>query len=122
MPDTSWCRAGGSRGYVTTRVMSWDCLWKGSDMTLTVVPGREFESSVPKRFRWLWSPDDPLYLRAALFHDVALENGARVFEADMLWATVAITDKAPIWRTLVAYGGMLSRRIGQWVLHIGRDQ
>lgn len=114
MPDVSWCIKGGARGYVTTRAMSWDLLWKGSGKTLSVAPGREFESSVPKGLRWFWSPDDPCYLRAALFHDVALESGARAFEADMLWATVAITDEAPIWRTALAYSAMLGRRIWLW--------
>lgn len=114
VPDISWCRKGGARGYVTMRPMSWDLLWKGSPYSLLVNPGREFESSVPKRLHWLWSPDDPFYLRAALFHDVALENGARVFEADMLWATVAITDDAPLWRTIIAYVLMILRRIWHW--------
>lgn len=116
MPDTSWCKQGGSRGYVTTQAMCWDLLWKGSPHTLTVDPGREFESSVPRRLHWLWSPDDPLYLRAALFHDVALERGARVFEADMLWATVAVSDGAPIWRTAIAYCLMLCRRSWHWLI------
>lgn len=116
MPDTSWCIKGSSRGYVTTRTMSWDLLWKGSPHTLRVFAGREFESSVPKRLQWLWSPDDPHYLRAALFHDVALESGARVFEADMLWAAVAISDGAPIWRTTLAYIAMMGRRSGHWLI------
>lgn len=113
-PDTSWCQKGGARGYVTTRRITWHLLWKGSPFAFLVEPGREFESSVPRRLQWAWSPDDPFYLRAALFHDTALESGARVFEADMLWATVALSDGAPVWRTAIAYSLMLARRVWHW--------
>nr|WP_255596821.1 DUF1353 domain-containing protein [Cognatishimia sp. MH4019] len=97
--------------------MRWDLLWKGSPHTVVVESGREFESSVPRLARWVWSPDDPFYLRAALFHDVAIESGARHFEADMLWATIAISDGAPILRTAMAYLGMLVRRSWLWLVH-----
>jgi len=120
-PDTSWCEKGGTRGYFTVRPMTWDLLWKGSPYKLTAEPGREFESSVPERLTWLWSPDDPFYLEAALWHDIALESGARVFEADMLWATVALSRGASIWRTVAAYTAMLGRRIWQWLSRVAHQ-
>ena len=110
-----WCRKGGSRGYVTTQTVSWNLMWKGSPFVLEIPPGREFESSVPRGLHWLWSPDDPFFLKAALIHDVLIESGARGFEADSQWRAAALSDQAPALRTGVAYCAMLLRRFGQWV-------
>ena len=87
---------------------------KESPYVLDIPPGREFESSVPRSLQWLWSPDDPYFLKAALLHDVLLESGARDFEADSQWRAAAFGEKAPAVRTGFAYLGMLIRRFGQW--------
>jgi len=112
-PDISWCAKGGSRGYVTTRAVSWNLMWKDSPFILTIQPGREFESSVPRLLKWVWSPDDPHYLKAALIHDVLLESGSRPFEADSQWRAAALSENAPPLRTGVAFTGMLLRRLCQ---------
>lgn len=114
LPDVSWCRKGGARGDVTTQTVSWHLMWKGSPYVLDIPPGRAFESAVPRSLHWLWSPDDPFYLKAALIHDVLLESGARGFEADSQWRAAALSNKAPALRAGVAYFGMLMRRFGQW--------
>ena len=126
MPDVSWCEKGGARGYVATRPMAWDLLWKGSPHTLRVPTGREFEISSPTiRWRgralrwfqpchWIVHPDDERFLKPSLFHDVALEHGARYLEADMLWLTIALSNGAPRWRACLAYAGMV-------VLHWGKE-
>lgn len=111
----AWCRKGGSRGYVTVAAVEWNLMWKGSPYVLAVPPGREFESSVPRVLQWLWSPDDPDFLKAALIHDVLLESGARGFEADSQWRAVALSEHAPTLRTGVAYLGMILRRFLQWI-------
>ncbi|MGH1579085.1 DUF1353 domain-containing protein [Planktotalea sp.] len=115
MPDVSWCCKGGARGYVTVRTVYWSLMWKGSPFLLTILPGREFESSVPCVLQWLWSPDDPFYLKAALIHDVLLESGSRTFEADGQWRAAAISEKAPPFKTGIAYAGMILRRYWQWL-------
>ncbi len=114
-PDVSWCRKGGARGYVSTKTVTWHLMWKGSPYILTIPPGREFESSVPRSLQWLWSCDDPYFLKAALIHDVLLENGARGFEADSQWRAAALSEQAPAIRTGVAYFGMINRRFWQWI-------
>lgn len=114
LPDVSWCRKGGARGYVTTRTVCWNLMWKGSPYVLHIPAGREFESSVPRILQWLWSPDDPFFLKAALIHDALLESGARGFEADSQWRAAALSEEAPAVRTGVAYFGMIIRRFGQW--------
>ncbi|MDV7271412.1 DUF1353 domain-containing protein [Thioclava sp. A2] len=96
--------------------MSWNLMWKGSPFVLDIPAGREFESSVPRSLRWIWSPDDPYFLRAALIHDVLLESGARGFEADSQWRAAALANHAPPFRTGVAYAGMIMRRYLQWVI------
>ena len=114
MTDTAWCEKGGERGYVTTRAVTWNLIWKGSPLLLTLPPGSELESSVPYSLRWLWSPDDPFYLKAALIHDVLLESGSRPFEADGQWRAAALSEKAPAFRTGIAFAGMIIRRYAQW--------
>ena len=115
MDGPAWCIKGGARGYVTTRVVTWNLMWKSSPFILTIPAGREFESSVPRSLQWLWSPDDPFYLKAALIHDVLLESGSRPFEADSQWRAAALSEKAPAFRTGVAFAGMTFRRYAQWV-------
>ena len=114
MPDVSWCEKGGARGYVTMQAVTWNLMWKDSPFALTIPPGRAFESSVPRILQWLWSPDDPFYLKAALIHDVLLESGARPFEADSQWRAVALSENAPAFRTAIAFAGMIFRRYTQW--------
>lgn len=115
MPDVSWCRKGGSRGYITTQTVTWHLMWKDSPYVLRIAPGREFESSVPRSLQWLWSPDDPYFLKAALIHDVLLESGARGFEADSQWRAAALNDNANAFKTGVAYFAMIIRRFAQWI-------
>lgn len=119
MPDTSWCRKGGSRGYVTTREVTWNLMWKNSPHIHRIPPGREFESSVPRLLRCLWSLDDPFYLKAALVHDTLLEAGARPFEADSQWRAAALSVGAPAFRTGIAFAAMILRRFGQWATGTG---
>jgi hypothetical protein len=116
MPDVSWCKKGGLRGYVTTRVVAWSLMWKGSPYILTIPVGREFESSVPRSLQWLWSPDDPYYLKAALIHDVLLESGSRWIEADSQWFAAALSERAPRIKTALAWTGMILRRLIQWLI------
>lgn len=117
MSDTpNWCCKGGSRGYVTTNTVTWDLMWKGSPFQLTILPGREFESSVPRLLRWAWSPDDPHFLKAALIHDTLLESGSRGFEADSQWRAAALAAGAPAFKTALAFTGMFMRRSLQWMI------
>ncbi len=116
MPDTSWCKKGGSRGYVTTRPVHWNLMWKGSPFVLKIPAGREFESSVPRTLQWLWSPDDPHYLKAAVIHDVLLESGSRWVEADSQWFAAALSEQAPRLKTAIAWSCMVFRRTALWLL------
>ncbi|PIE13834.1 MAG: hypothetical protein CSA70_03715 [Rhodobacterales bacterium] len=116
MPDVSWCEKGGARGYVTTRAVFWSLMWKGSPYVLEIPPGREFESSVPRALRWVWSPDDPQYLKAALIHDTLLESGSRWIEADSQWFAAALSEDAPRVKTALAWSAMILRRLFLWCL------
>ncbi|MGR3435278.1 MAG: DUF1353 domain-containing protein [Shimia sp.] len=89
-------------------------MYKGSPFVLTIPVGREFESSVPRALQWLWSPDDPYYLKAALIHDHLLEQGSRYIEADSQWFAAALSVGAPPVRTAIAYALMLARRALRW--------
>ena len=114
-PDISWCRKGGSRGYVTTRNLDWWIGKKDSGWLLTVPAGREFESSVPRVLHWVFSPDDPFFLKAAAIHDMLLEEGYRTAFADSQWFEAALSVHAPKVRTRLAYSAMRARRFWKWV-------
>lgn len=116
MPDVSWCKKGGARGYVTTRPLIWWIGKKESGWLLIVPAGREFESSVPRGLRWLFSPDDPFFLKSACIHDTLLEEGYRVAFADSQWFEAALSENAPPLRTWLAYRGMRLRRFWLWAL------
>lgn len=110
MTDVSWCKKGGSRGYITVSEVTWSIGVKNGPHVITIPEGREFESSVPLILQTLWSPDDPYFLKAALIHDHLLEGGWRRQSADAQWYEVALSVHAPIWKTRIAYMGMVVRR------------
>ncbi|UWR55989.1 DUF1353 domain-containing protein [Phaeobacter inhibens] len=116
--DTEWYRRGGTRGYVTTRDLTWSIGKKDSGWLLTIPAGREFESSVPAWLHWLFPPDDPYFLKSAVIHDTLLEEGYRVAFADSQWFEAALSEHAPALRTWAAYGAMRARRFWKWALHI----
>lgn len=114
-PDVSWCRNGGSRGYVTVQSIEWWIGKKESGWLFIVPIGTEFESSVPWWLKWLFSPDDPFFLKAAAIHDTLLEDGYRQAFADSQWFEAALSVHAPGLRARGAYAVMRARRLIQWV-------
>lgn len=109
MQDLTWCRKGGSRGYVVTRDIAWRIGSPDSGWVFRVAAGREFESSVPRRLHWLFPPDDPNFLKAAAVHDALLEVGHRRAFADSQWVEVALSVGAPRRRAIAAYAAMVLR-------------
>lgn len=103
---STWCKRHGA-GYITTRPISWDIGKQGSDFTLIIEPGFEFESSVPWALRWILNPHDPLYLLAACVHDHLLEAGFRPFFAAAEWYDAALSAKAPRLKSLSAALGVV---------------
>jgi len=120
MANTGWCRKGGARDYTTTMDMHWDIGKRGSGWVLRIPAGREFESSVPRCLCWVFSPDDPHFLKAALIHDTLLERGYRHAFADSQWFEAALSEHAPIMRAWAAYTAMRLRRFAIWSLARGR--
>ena len=118
--QSSWCVRGGLRRHVTTRPVRWWIGKKNSGWLLEIPAGRPFESSVPRALWWLFSPDDPYFLKAALIHDVLLEDGYRHAFADSQWFEAALSEHAPTLRTWAAYSAMRLRRFCQWAA--GREQ
>ena len=106
---------GGSRGWVTTRDITWHIGKKQSGWMLIVPAGREFESSVPWWLTWLLSRDDPRLLLAAVVHDDLLESGHRAFFAAGEWYDAALKGGAGRWfalpaATLIAVRGAILHR------------
>lgn len=116
MPGVLWYAKGGARGYVTTRPLEWWIGKKESGWKLTVPQGREFESSVPRWLHWLFSPDDPLFLKSACIHDTLLEEGFMQAFADSQWFEAAMSEHAPPLRVWLAYSAMRGRRFVLWSL------
>ncbi len=119
IPDISWCKKGGSRGWITIETVEWDIGKNKSGWVFSIPPGREFESSVPPLLRWVFDPDDPFFLKSALIHDTLLELGFRRAFADSQWFEAALSVHAHPLRTWLAYSGMRLRRFIRWIL--GKD-
>jgi len=62
-------------GYITTKPLGWEVGRKGSGLWLVVPPHYPFDVSVPRALRWLFSPHNPRFLKAAALHDFALVDG-----------------------------------------------
>lgn len=114
MPNLYWVEKGGSRGYVVKKTIVWSVGKKHSGMNFIVQRGFEFESSVPRALHWLFSPDDPYFLKAAAIHDCMLEEGYRRAFADSQWFEAALSEGAPPLRARLAYAGMRARRFALW--------
>ena len=114
-PDTSWCRRGGSRGYVVVKPIVWHLGKKNSGFAITIPVGREFESSVPKLLRRIWSAHDPFFLKAAAIHDYLLEEGFFPDTADSEWLQAGLSENSPRLKTEVARTGMRMRRLFHWI-------
>ena len=69
-----WAERQG-RGYITVKFVRWEIGAIGSGLWLNVPPGFSFDVSVPRALRWLFSPHNPQYLKAAALHDYALSLG-----------------------------------------------
>lgn len=89
--------------YYLTSDLKWEVGKKHSGLTITIEESFEFESSVPKWLRWLWSPDDPYFLKAAAIHDWLLENGYRPAFAAGEWHDAAKSVHAPKIRRLFGF-------------------
>lgn len=114
MQRPDWCVPGQKRAYRTTQPVVWRIGHPQSNWLLEVPLGFEFESSVPKALRLIWSPDDPQYLLSAAVHDFLLETGHRKDFADSQWFEAALSVGAPRIKTEIARTGMRFRRFGQW--------
>lgn len=113
LPDISWCKKGGSRGWVTTRPVIWRIGKKDSEWKLEIPAGREFESSVPWYLMWAQNPDDPYFLLSACVHDVLLETGNKTDFADSQWLEAAMKVGAERRRRNIISFFMKIRRIKQ---------
>ena len=94
-PDISWCKQGGSRGWIVVKQVNWEIGKKGSDWDFHVEVGREFESSVPWFLKWVLDPNDPYFLKAAAIHDKLIEEGYRRPFCDAEWLDATRSVKAP---------------------------
>jgi hypothetical protein len=104
---SDWCVPVGGIDYRVTKALEW---YIGSpEGRLIVVPvGRIFNVSIPEGLRWLFSPHDPRFLKAAAIHDEMLHhlgfdrlpNGrvhaAGQFHHALLVAGVPVIERLPM--------------------------
>lgn len=73
-PD-EWCERHAGTYYKTTQPLIWELGYVGSGQFHTVPAGEVFDVSFPWFSRWLLSPHNPRYLKAAALHDHMLIMG-----------------------------------------------
>ena len=61
--------------HVLTAPLVWDIGARGSGWRLTLMPGYQFDISVPRWLEWVLSPFDRRVLLAAAVHDQLLDLG-----------------------------------------------
>ncbi|EFO33889.1 conserved hypothetical protein [Roseibium sp. TrichSKD4] len=66
---------GTRKRYRLTAPLLWDVSKKGSNWTLILPPGTEFDISVPWCLEWVLDPHDRAVLPAAAIHDELLIRG-----------------------------------------------
>jgi hypothetical protein len=64
-----------ANGYLTTDELVWEIGRIGSGLYFFVPVNTPFDVSIPRGLRWLYSPLNPRYLKAAALHDYALASG-----------------------------------------------
>lgn len=89
--------------YVLARDLIWELGRKGSGFEYVVPAGFVFDVSVPPVLRWLFSPHDMRFLKAAALHDHMLENGWNRVEAAGPFERALAADGTPLWRRLLMF-------------------
>ena len=72
----NWCElVPAINGFRVTKALIWDVGRRGSGLVVVVPAGTLFDVSVPSGLRWLVSPVDRRFLKAAALHDHLLGQG-----------------------------------------------
>ena len=72
----NWCEpVPAIAAFRVTRAVIWDVGRRGSGLVVVVPAGSIFDVSVPSGLRWLISPTDRRFLKAAALHDYLLSQG-----------------------------------------------
>lgn len=95
-----WRRHVGGDQYKVTHDIHWEIGKKGSSLWVTVPAGFQFESSVPRMFRWLVSQHDPELLFAAALHDWLLEGHYGAIFSAGEWYSATLKYEASTWKAL----------------------
>ena len=73
--DKEWCIIQIGTKYLSSELISFDLGNLGSNLTYVVPSGFEFDVSIPRGLRFILSPHNPKYLKAAAIHDHMLKSG-----------------------------------------------
>lgn len=116
---SDWCRPHEGLSYVTLAPLRWEVGAKGSGLWVEVPVGVVFDVSVPRLFRWLFSPRDWRYLAAACLHDWTLgatPDGRglgwdRWTAAAIFQGALAADGVGPVERWVMTQAVILGRRV-----------
>jgi hypothetical protein len=90
-------------GYKLAYAVRWDIGAPGSGVTYTVPAGFRFDVSIPWFARWLFSPQDRRFLKAAALHDHMLLNGWNRIEAGATFHEALKADSVVRWKRLAMF-------------------
>jgi hypothetical protein len=103
---TDWCEPVSRTQYRNMEPVPWDIGFVGSGVSVLVPVGTVFDVSIPRGLRWLLSPHDPRFLKAACLHDWLLRinwdrpTAGGVFHAALSAAGVGL------WTRMVMFLGV----------------
>lgn len=100
--NPGWLSPDGD-GYRVERHIWWELGRVTSGLWIEVPPGFRFDVSVPWFARWLFSPHDKRFLKAAALHDWLLADGWSSVEAAGVFHQAMKADGVPRWRRLVMF-------------------
>jgi hypothetical protein len=81
--------------YALINELPWDIGKKGSGLTYIVQAGHVFDVSIPKLFRWIFSPHDKRFMKAAALHDHMLQAGWSRTESAAIFHEALKADGVP---------------------------
>lgn len=97
--------------YELTNSIEWELLHKEVDTAVIVPQGFIFNVSIPFWVRWVFSPHNPKYLKAACLHDYLLKRKHSKALAAAVFYDALKADNVTTWRRWIMFLAVISKTV-----------